>query len=279
MDTLDHKYLLEKFDVVFDSRKCAAQLNLAFAFRIKNVEDGSWRYCYAHDKSTLLERSKLVVTTEDLTKTKTPLSNNDVFESCTKEQADTKWKFYKLTIVTFFAALLKEVPMGCKDTVLPDPLLKNHSVKCFRFEENFQTPYNDNLSPWSSGGEFAWKLETRGGNFHIVQPIPRKNWRNWSCKLLRPLYGRYCSSRRCCSGRYGYYVIIIISALPPISTLSSKPIVVQRVINSTKRLVTWSDISPFAKKELNMFFQSTCINCEKHCFTSQTCSISLSTMT
>ena len=30
----------------------------------------------------------------------------------------------------FFVALLKNVPMGCVDSVLPQLLLKNHSVHC-----------------------------------------------------------------------------------------------------------------------------------------------------
>ena len=39
-----------------------------------------------------------------------------------------------------FAALLKEDPTGCNDTVLPDPLLTNHSVKCLTFEEYTRMP-------------------------------------------------------------------------------------------------------------------------------------------
>ena len=35
--------------------------------------------------------------------------------------------------------------MGCKDTVLPEPLLKIHNVNCFTFEKNTLQPYNDNL--------------------------------------------------------------------------------------------------------------------------------------
>ena len=34
--------------------------------------------------------------------------------------------------------------MGCKDTVLPEPLLKNHNVNCLTFERNTLKPYNDN---------------------------------------------------------------------------------------------------------------------------------------
>ena len=35
--------------------------------------------------------------------------------------------------------------MGCKNTVLPEPLLKNHTINCLTFEENTRQPYNNNL--------------------------------------------------------------------------------------------------------------------------------------
>ena len=47
--------------------------------------------------------------------------------------------------MTVFAALLKDVPMGCKVSVLPEPLLKNQNVNCLIFEKNTRKPYNDNL--------------------------------------------------------------------------------------------------------------------------------------
>ena len=36
--------------------------------------------------------------------------------------------------------------MGCKDTVLPEPLPRNCKVNCLTFERNTSQPYNDNLS-------------------------------------------------------------------------------------------------------------------------------------
>ena len=35
--------------------------------------------------------------------------------------------------------------MGCKDTVLPKPILKNHIVNSLTFQRNTRQPYNDNL--------------------------------------------------------------------------------------------------------------------------------------
>ena len=50
-----------------------------------------------------------------------------------------------MTNLTVFAALLKDVPMGWKNAVLPEPLLKNHANNCLTYEENTRQPYNDIL--------------------------------------------------------------------------------------------------------------------------------------
>ena len=71
-----------------------------------------------------MEIAKLECTQADMTNLKDRMQKLDVVDNCTRETADTKWKIYKLRNVTIFASLLKDVPMGCKDTVLPEPLLK-----------------------------------------------------------------------------------------------------------------------------------------------------------
>ena len=37
MDTLDRKHLFKKLDVVFDSLKCAAKMNVTDGFVLKNL--------------------------------------------------------------------------------------------------------------------------------------------------------------------------------------------------------------------------------------------------
>ena len=135
----------EKLDHFFNNLKCAAKVNLAFGFILKNVEDGGFRYFYAHENNTLLDRSKLVCTFDDLVKLKDVFNKTDVIESCSRERMNRKWRFYKLTNLTVFAALLKDVPMGCKNAVLPEPLLRNGTINCLTYEENTRQPYNDNL--------------------------------------------------------------------------------------------------------------------------------------
>ena len=120
-------------------------MNLAFGSILKNLEDGGIRYFYAHEKNTLLDRSKLVCTHEDLAKLRDFLNQTDVIESCSRERTNTKWRLYKLTNLTVFAALLKDVPMGCKNAVLPEPLLRIGTINCLTYEENTRQPHNDNL--------------------------------------------------------------------------------------------------------------------------------------
>ena len=100
---------------------------------------------FAHENNTLLDRSKLVCTHDDLAKLKVFLNKTDVIESCSRERMNTKWRFYKLTNLTVFAALLKDVPIGCKNAVLPESLRKNPTINCLTFEDNTRQTYNDNL--------------------------------------------------------------------------------------------------------------------------------------
>ena len=58
---------------------------------------------------------------------------------------NTMWRFYGLTNSTVFAALLKNDPMGCKNAVLSELLLKNHTINCRMYEGNTRQPYNNNL--------------------------------------------------------------------------------------------------------------------------------------
>ena len=147
VETLNETIVDEKLHFFFNNLKlkCAAQVNLTFGFILKNLEDGRFRYLSAHENNTLLDRSKLVCTHDDLAKLKDFLNKTDVIESCSRKRMNTKWRFYKLRNLTVFAALLKDVPMGCKNAVLPEPLLKNHTINCLTYDENTRQPYNDNL--------------------------------------------------------------------------------------------------------------------------------------
>ena len=145
VETLNGTIVNEKLEHFFNNLKCAVKMRLAFSFILKNIEDGGFRFFYAHEDSTLLDRYQLVCTHGDLAKLKDFLNQADVIESRSPERMNTKWRFYKMTNLTVFAALLEDVPMGCKNAVLPEPLLRNGTINCLTYEENTRQPYSDNL--------------------------------------------------------------------------------------------------------------------------------------
>ena len=145
VNNLTAQIIEEKMDRVLDKLKCVAKLNLALGFILKNIEDGKFRYFYAHENNTLLEQSKLMSNKDDMAKLKEILKKTDVIESCTKERSNTKWRFFNLANLTIFAALLGDIPMGCKDAVPLESLFRNRSINCLTYEQNTKKPYNDNL--------------------------------------------------------------------------------------------------------------------------------------
>ena len=52
VETLNTEIVNDKLDKFFNNLKCAAKVNLAFGFILKNLEDGRYRYFYAHENKT-----------------------------------------------------------------------------------------------------------------------------------------------------------------------------------------------------------------------------------
>ena len=88
------------------------------------------------------------------------LSNTNVSEASKEERAKTKWEFHQLTEITFFAALLREVPMGCTDAILPERLARNHTVSCLAYDGKTREKYKDNLRLFRA---LVLELHEKGG--------------------------------------------------------------------------------------------------------------------
>ena len=66
MSKLDTKIINEKLEEVFNKLDSAAKINIALGFVLRNLETGEYRYCYAHENNTLLEKSHVLCTKVDL---------------------------------------------------------------------------------------------------------------------------------------------------------------------------------------------------------------------
>ena len=80
MSSFDIYLLNDKLDYVFKELKCAAKVNIAFGLVLKNIEDGMCRYFYALENNTIMEKSKLVCTPDDIVNLKKKLQKMDIID-------------------------------------------------------------------------------------------------------------------------------------------------------------------------------------------------------
>ena len=140
MSKLDTKIINKKLEEVFNKLDSAAKINIA----LLNIETGEYRFFYAHENKTLFEKSHLLCTKADLTIIQGKVEKFDIVEQYTQERQNTKWRFKLNTNITIFAALLKNNPMGCPNSDLPELLLRHTQVNCLLSNKDKET-YKDHL--------------------------------------------------------------------------------------------------------------------------------------
>ena len=144
MSKIDTKIINEKLEEVFNKPDSAAKVNLILGFVLRNFETVKKRHFYAHDNNSLHEKFHLLCIKADSITIKGKVEKIDIVEQCTQEHQKTKWRLKLIINVAIFAALLKNISMGCPDTVLPETLLKHTQVNCL-LSNNGKEPCKDHL--------------------------------------------------------------------------------------------------------------------------------------
>ena len=87
IDNLNAKIVDEKLVQFFNNLRRAGKVNLVYGFILKNMADEGFRYFYAHENNTLLDRSKLVCTRDDWAMLKGFVKKIYVIESRIRERS------------------------------------------------------------------------------------------------------------------------------------------------------------------------------------------------
>ena len=124
LSKLDPNEINEKLKEVFEKLICAAKVNLALGFILRNVDTDEYRCFYAHENNTFFEKSHLLCSKGDLVSLQDRVEKMGLVETCAQESKNTKWRFALNTNVTIFCALLKNIPMGCIDAVFLEQLIR-----------------------------------------------------------------------------------------------------------------------------------------------------------
>ena len=130
LSKIDTKIIKEKLNEVFKKIDSAAKTNAVLGFALRNIGTAEYQNFSSHENSTMFETSQLLRKKADLITIQGKVEKFNFMEQFTQERQNTKWRFILITNLTIFSALLKKIPTGCPESVLPEPLLKNHSVNC-----------------------------------------------------------------------------------------------------------------------------------------------------
>ena len=185
--------------------------------------------------------------------------------------------------------------MGCKETVLPEPLLRNCNVNCLTSERNTRQPYKDNLWLFRAlalplhGNK---KLEEETSKIFNLSSITVRRETFQSSKVF--ILMTFQTLKTCCNSISSFMTLILwtetwlVSSVEEVfksmkkvsifyattitfatlttSTHCSKPSGVLRVTHSSHRRGIWSDIWLLVVIVLNIFTKKMFTNWEKRFF-------------
>ena len=99
-------------------------MNPALEFILRNVDTVEYRYFYAHENNN---KRRFGFTSRQSRENGYSGDNGYSRENgySAQERENTKWRFVLTTNETICCALLKNIPMGCIDAVLPEQLLRS----------------------------------------------------------------------------------------------------------------------------------------------------------
>ena len=85
LSKLDPNIVHKKLDQVFEKLDCAAKTNIVLGFVLRKPwETGKYRYVYAHETNTLVDKSMLLCSKADLTTIQNKVNKQDIIEVCTQ---------------------------------------------------------------------------------------------------------------------------------------------------------------------------------------------------
>ena len=140
MSSFKNYFLNEKLHLVFNQLKSAAKVTLAFEIQLNGNEFVTCRYCYAHKNNTVLERSKLVCTQDDMVNLKEKLQQMHFVDHRTKKGLTLNGDFIILQMLQFLLPHSKIYPWVLKTLYHVDLFWKTTFWTVIRSRDTRENP-------------------------------------------------------------------------------------------------------------------------------------------
>ena len=83
---LDPNEINVKSTEVFKKLNCAAKVNLALGFILRNADDDKYRYLYLNENNTFFEKTLFLCSKGDLVSLQDRVEKMDLVETCAQER-------------------------------------------------------------------------------------------------------------------------------------------------------------------------------------------------
>ena len=126
---------------IYTSNQNVFKLNITFGFILKNIEDDSYRYFYAHNNEGIFPSPYTVSNTDDLIQLFRKINQIDILQSIFKQRPNSKWKVHMLTNIRYvvFKLIDKTLGMG----VVPEYIKNKKCIISLDINPSTKLPYTD----------------------------------------------------------------------------------------------------------------------------------------
>ena len=126
---------------IYTSNRNVFRVNITFGFILKNIEDESYRYFYAHNNEGIFPTPYTISNADDLLQLFRKIKHIDILHTIFKQRPNSKWKIHMLTNIRYVVFRMVDKSLGAG--VVP-PYIKNKKcIISLDINPSTKLPYTD----------------------------------------------------------------------------------------------------------------------------------------
>ena len=115
-------------DKIFERQKTAYKVNVAFGFILRHGETQELKYYYPSTNNRLFTAPHQIVDRASHETFIQVLLQSDYLEYARQQRPNTKWTVHRITNISFYVYPLRDFPIGCQHTALPEYIKRNRAI-------------------------------------------------------------------------------------------------------------------------------------------------------
>ena len=142
-NTFSNEDMHNQLSDIYTSSQNVYRINITFGFILKNIEDDSYRYFYAHNNEGIFSSPFTVTNADDMLVLLKKVKQIDILQNIYKQRPNTKWKVYMVTNIRYVVFKMSNKKLGVG--IVPDFIKKKKCIISLDINPSDKKPYTDYL--------------------------------------------------------------------------------------------------------------------------------------